>query len=136
MSKSRILCTEDDPDSREMLVLTLEVNGYEVVCPVDGAAALEIAKTESFDLLLLDTWTPGLDGRSLTSEIRKFDQKTPILFYSGAAQEIDLRNALAAGAQGYLIKPIGIDRLTAEIARLIAESRWRDTEQDRVQVSG
>jgi DNA-binding response OmpR family regulator len=121
--KGRILCTEDDPDSRDMLVFTLQVNGYEVLCAADGAAALEIAKTESFDLLLLDTWTPGLDGRSLTSEIRKFDQKTPILFYSGAAYDSDLRNALAAGAQGYLIKPAGIDRLTDEIARLITESR-------------
>jgi DNA-binding response OmpR family regulator len=123
MSKGRILCTEDDPDSREMLVLTLQSNGYEVVCPVDTVAALAIAKTESFDLLLLDAWTAGLDGRSLTSEVRTFDQKTPILFYSGAASKTDLQEALAAGAQGYLIKPMGIDSLTDEIARLIAESR-------------
>lgn len=48
MSKGPIPCTEDEPDSRDMLVLTLQVNGYEVVCPVDATAALEIVKNESF----------------------------------------------------------------------------------------
>lgn len=123
MSKGRILCTEDDPDSRAMLVALLQSEGFEVVCPDDSIKALEMAKTESFDLLLLDTWTPGLDGHSLTSEVRKFDQKTPILFYSGAALDTDLQKALAAGAQGYLTKPIGINELTTEVTRLINQAK-------------
>jgi len=123
MSKGRILCTEDDPDSRDMLVCVLRADGYEVICPDDSIQALEMARTQSFDLVILDSWTPGLDGQGLTNEVRKFDQKTPILFYSGAASEADLQNALAAGAQGYLTKPTGINELTNEVARLIVEAR-------------
>jgi two-component system KDP operon response regulator KdpE len=123
MFKGRILCTEDDPDSRDMLVLTLQVNGYEVVCPVDATAALEIVKKESFDLLLLDTWVTGLSGTDLTREVRKFNQTTPILFYSGVATKPEIQEALNLGAQGYLIKPTGIAQLTDEIAKLIANSR-------------
>ena len=119
MTKGRILVTEDDPDSRDMLVLTLQNDGYEVICSTDPANALELANKESFDLILLDNWMPEMDGCSLTREIRKFDQKTPILFYSGAASESDSQTALEAGAQGYLMKPTGVHELIDEVARLI-----------------
>jgi DNA-binding response OmpR family regulator len=119
----RILCTEDDPDTRDMLVCILRAEGYEVVCPDDAIEALEMTKSGSFDLLLLDSRTPGLDGHSLTSEVRKFDQKTPILFYSGAALDEDLEKARDAGAQGYLTKPTDINELTDEITRLIAQAK-------------
>jgi DNA-binding response OmpR family regulator len=62
---------------------------------------------------------PGLSGPELTRDIREFNQTTPILFYSGAAYEADKQTAFDAGAQGYLIKPIGIERLVEEIDRLI-----------------
>ncbi len=104
-----------------MLVLTLQANGYEVVCPVDAVAALEMTKSESFDLLLLDTWMPGLSGTELTLEIRKTNQTTPILFYSGAATPSEIESAFTAGAQGYLVKPQGIEHLTTEIAKLIGQ---------------
>ena len=122
-SKGRILCTEDDPDSREILIRVLQAEGYEVVYLTDSTQALEFAKNESFDLILLDNWMAGLDGCTLTTEIRKFDQKTPILFYSGATQESDVQAAMDSGAQGYLMKPAGIEELTGEIARLMAQSK-------------
>ena len=122
-SKGRILCTEDDPDSREMLVVVLKTNGFEVICPMDANHALELAKRESFDLILLDNWMPISDGCTLASKIREFDQVTPILFYSGAASESDFKAAKAAGAQGYLTKPSGIVQLTEQIDMLISQSR-------------
>lgn len=62
---------------------------------------------------------PGLSGQDLTREVRRFNQRTPILFYSGAALESDKLEARDAGAQGYLIKPLGISDLVDEVARLI-----------------
>ena len=84
-----------------------------------GTEALSLAKNEHFDLFLVDNWLPGLSGPELTRDIREFNQTTPILFYSGAAYEYDKQAAFDAGAQGYLIKPIGIERLVEEIERLI-----------------
>jgi CheY-like chemotaxis protein len=117
--KGRILYTEDEYDCREMVLFTLRQSGYEVTCVESGSEALALAKSEHFDLLLVDNWLPEMTGPQLTRHIREFNQTTPILFYSGAAFEDDKRAALRAGAQGYLIKPIGIERLTEEVERLI-----------------
>lgn len=123
ITKGRILCTEDDPDSRELLVFILEKNGYLVTCPSNSADALSLVKHEHFDLLLVDNWMPGLSGQDLTHQVREFNKKTPILFYSGAAYESDQQEARNAGAQGYLIKPFGISGLVDEVDRLIAEAK-------------
>ena len=121
--KGRILCTEDDADTRELLVFILGASGYSVTVTENSAEALELAQRQQFDLMLVDNWMPGLSGEQLTREIRKFNRSTPILFYSGAAYESDKQHARDAGAQGYLVKPEGISTLVAEVARLIAEAR-------------
>ena len=123
LDKGRILCTEDDPDSREMLICLLQQEGYDTTCTENSADAVELAKTKHFDLILVDNWMPGLSVEDLTVEIRKFNKATSILFYSGAAYDADKRRAFNAGAQGYLVKPEGISDLVDEVARLIAEQR-------------
>lgn len=121
--KGRILCTEDDEDTRELLVLTLSMAGYEVICTDNPEKAVELIKAEKFDLCLMDNWMPGLSGEDLCKKIREFDSKTPILFYSGAAYESDKARAMDAGAQGYLVKPVLDHQLVAEVMRIIAESK-------------
>jgi two-component system OmpR family response regulator len=122
-SKGRILCTEDDPDTRELIILTLNFAGYEVICTDDPRRTLELIKAEKFDLCLMDNWMPGISGDNLCKKIREFDSKTPILFYSGAAYQEDKDRARAAGAQGYLVKPVRESALVAEVARIISESK-------------
>ena len=121
--KGRILCTEDDPDSREMLIYFLEAAGYDVTCTGSPTDAVEQARKEWFDLILVDNWMPGLSGAELTRMIRTFNQSTPILFYSRAAYESDKEDARDAGAQGYLVKPDGILERVSEVARLISENK-------------
>jgi DNA-binding response OmpR family regulator len=122
ISKGRILCTEDDADTRELLTVMLGLSEYEVTCADSAVKALELIKKEKFDLLLLDNWMPGVSGESLCLQIREFDSTTPILFYSGAAYQTDKDRALAAGAQGYLVKPVIESELIAEVVRIIAKS--------------
>ena len=122
-TKGRILCTEDDLDSRELIVYILEDADYHVTVTGDSADALSLAEREAFDLILVDNWMPGLSGQELTRQIRAFNQTTPILFYSGAAYESDKQDARDAGAQGYLVEPSGISDLADEVARLIAEAK-------------
>lgn len=121
--KTRILCTEDDPDARELIVFILEASDYDVTCAEVAMDALSLAQSKQFDLILVDSWMPGLSGQELTRQIRKFNKSTPILFYSGAAYDADKREAREAGAQGYLTKPMGIADLVDEVAKLIAEAR-------------
>jgi DNA-binding response OmpR family regulator len=119
----RILCTEDDGDSREALRLLLEIEGFEVTCAEDAAQAISLAKAEKFDLYLLDNWLPGMDGSLLCQKLREVDPITPVLFYSGAAMDGEKARALASGAQGYVIKPADPDYLVSEITRLILTKR-------------
>ncbi len=121
--KGRILCTEDDEDTRELLIITLEQAGYEVFCTDGAAKAIELVKTQRFDLCLIDNWMPGISGDDLCKEIREFNSETPILFYSGAGYETDKQRAFDSGAQGYIVKPVLDNELVSEIVRIIAESK-------------
>ena len=121
--KRRILCTDDDPDTRELIVLVLTETGFDVKCADTAVEAIDLAMSESFDLYLVDNWMPDLTGPELTRKLREFDPKTPILFYSAAAFESDKEAARLAGAQGYLVKPVGFNELASEVRRLITESR-------------
>jgi DNA-binding response OmpR family regulator len=125
--RGRILCTEDDADTRDLLTFVLRSEGYEVTCTETAEDAIHLAKAQPFDLYLIDSWLPNSSGAILAERIREFDDKTPILFYSGAAYEADKENARIAGAQGYLVKPAENEVLIAEVNRLIAAYRSPQT---------
>jgi DNA-binding response OmpR family regulator len=110
---------EDDPDTRDLVHLLLKLEGFEVVYADSAEQALSLASTNHFDLYLLDNWVRGLGGEDLCRKLREFDQTTPILFYSGAGHESDKAGALAAGAQGYVVKPADPDELASQIHALI-----------------
>jgi DNA-binding response OmpR family regulator len=119
----RILFVEDDPDSREVTEFVLRDAGFEIVCAENAAQTIDFAKTQSFDLYLMDNWLEDLSGPQLTAKLREFDSSTPILFFSAASFEEDKRNAFKAGAQAYLVKPAEREQLLAEVTGLIAKGK-------------
>jgi DNA-binding response OmpR family regulator len=121
----RILCTEDDVDTRDLIKMVLSQNNCEVITAETPGLALEQARGARFDLYLIDNWMPKISGTDLCKALRLFDPETPILFYSGAAYPKDKEKAAACGAQGYLTKPAGNDELVAEVFRIIEEARAR-----------
>lgn len=116
--RKRILCVEDDVDSCEMLRVLL--HEYEVVTANTVREGLKMAQAERFDLYLLDSTYPDGSGVELCRELRAFDAQTPVIFHSGMEGESDIEDAMNAGAQAYLVKPIGIDKLEGSIQRLLA----------------
>ena len=123
LSRIPILITEDDEDNRVFLEFILTEAGYQVTASSEPEDALSAARATHFDLYLLDNWLPGGSGIELCRALREFDVLTPILFVSGAAYETDRQNALHAGAQGYMVKPVDAVSLIAEISRLIADAK-------------
>ena len=119
-AKARILCTEDDADTRDLLRVLLELKGLEVICAENAAEAISLATAAKFDLYILDNCLPEMPGDDLCRKLREFDSTTPILFYSGAAFESDRSQALAAGAQAYVVKPAEPAKLISEIFSLIS----------------
>jgi DNA-binding response OmpR family regulator len=121
--KFRILYSEDDPDSREIVCLVLAKEGFDTICPDSSEDALRIASEQKFDAYLLDSLTPSMSGVELCKRIKEFDAHTPIVFYSAAAFQGDKDEALAAGAQAYVTKPSSVEELVDAIRLAIASSR-------------
>jgi two-component system OmpR family response regulator len=117
----RVLCVDDDEDSRVMLITLLKLALIEAKAVGTAAQALSLIQTERFDLYLLDGWLPGLDGFELCRRMRAFDPRTPILFFSGAAFEADKKRGIEAGANAYLTKP-DVDGLVGSITQLVSEA--------------
>ena len=118
-----ILYIEDDEDTRELVTYLLALSNYKVVPAENYDDALLLARANQFDLYLIDNWVSGGSGIDLCKKLREFNPWTPILFYSGAAQERDKQQAFAAGAQGYLVKPVDNDELIEEVSRIISAAK-------------
>ena len=114
-----VLCVEDDEDSRELLIALLRHELIEAKAVGTAVQAISSIKTEHFDLYLLDSRLPNLDGFALCRRIRDFDPETPILFFSGAAYEADKKRGIEAGANAYLIKP-DLDGLLESIKQFVS----------------
>ncbi|HEY8226637.1 MAG TPA: response regulator [Pyrinomonadaceae bacterium] len=122
LNKPHILYIEDHEDTRELVELVLRQRDYDVTTSGSIQAAVELASENRYDLYLLDSWLPDGSGLDLCRKIREFDTRTPILFYSAAAYEIDRELALRSGAQGYLIKPSQNSEL-CDLVSLLIEDR-------------
>lgn len=123
LTNTRILCTDDNAETRELLCLMLEYAGYSVVCVGSGQEALNKLRAEEFHLIVLDNWMPTMIGTEVAKLIREFNQTIPIVFYSAASYEEDKQAAFDAGADAYLTKPLGVDLLLGEVERLLPPVR-------------
>lgn len=124
-TRSRVLCVDDDLDACEMLSELLKSHQIEVTCAQTAAEAWPLIRAECFDLYLLDAWLPALDGFEFCRQLRAFNSGTPIVFYTGAAYDVDRLKGMAAGATAYVAKP-DVELLIETISTLIAKSRAND----------
>ena len=118
---TRVLCVDDDEDTRVMLITLLRHELIEAKAVGTAVQAMSSIQTERFDLYLLDSRLPDLDGFDLCRRIRDFDPGTPILFFSGAAYEADKKRGIEAGANAYVIKP-DLDGLLGSIKQFVSHA--------------
>jgi CheY-like chemotaxis protein len=117
----RILVVEDDFDTRYVLSLMLESEGYEVVTAADGECAFTVAVEQKPDLIITDVSMPRMNGVELTRRM-KLDQKTaaiPILAITSYGPTT-MRNAISAGAKDCARKPLVFDEFLMKIKCLLA----------------
>jgi two-component system, OmpR family, alkaline phosphatase synthesis response regulator PhoP len=120
---TKILIAEDDNPIREGLEDLLEGEGYDIISAKNGEIALELYKSEKVDLALLDIMMPKLSGYDVCREIRKTDDKLPIIFLTAKEEEIDKVVGLELGADDYIVKPFGVRELLARINSVLRRSR-------------
>jgi DNA-binding response OmpR family regulator len=130
-TRVRVLVVEDDSQIRELIRLHVSLAGYDVQASDNGRAALERARTERFELILLDLMLPDVDGISICRGIRSgiLNAQTPILMLTARATESDKVLGLESGADDYLTKPFGVRELMARIGALLR--RHQQAEADR-----
>ena len=118
----RILCVDDDEDTRSLLEHLLGFADLEAISVQDTEAALRLIEKEQFSLYIIDGQLPGVSGLGLCEEIRKRDQRTPIIIFSGHAYASDREAGMLAGANVYLVKP-DTSEIVPAIKRLLERAR-------------
>lgn len=118
-----VLLVEDTEDNRFMMRRLLEMSGYEVVEATNGEEAVKLAQSERPQLILMDLSLPVIDGLAATRAIRKLDgfAEVPIVAVSAHATSDFQAEALAAGCNSYITKPIDFSELEVLLARLLGK---------------
>ena len=122
--KTRVLVAEDHKDMLELLCLWLERLNYEVIGAKDGIEAVELATSETLDLIIMDIVMPKLSGLEAASQIKNNPetQGIPILAVTAMAQAGDQKKCLQSGCDAYIAKPFTFQKLEAAIKRLLKDS--------------
>ncbi|HMG34068.1 MAG TPA: response regulator [Blastocatellia bacterium] len=115
-SRGSILFVDDDQDTRDLVRIALNQAGYETVLALNSAEALSHLRSNSFDLILLDWFLEDETGIELCRQIRSFNERTPVFFYTGVAYQTEIDRALSAGAQGCFIKPVDVAEMVKTIS--------------------
>ena len=118
--KCRVLVVDDNEDAPEMLKLLLSESDYEVHAAHNVDEAIKIAKLHDFDLYVLDKRLPDGTGIELCATLSDLSPGVPCIFYTGDAYEVHRLEALAAGADAYVVKP-EVEVLIATVHKLLSE---------------
>jgi len=125
-SKQHLLVVEDEQTLRETLVYNLKREGYEVTASGDGGEALELAREQRFDLIVLDVMLPTLDGLSIVRIVRK-EQRTPIILLTARSGEVDRIMGLETGADDYIVKPFSLGEFLARVRAVLRRATPEST---------
>ena len=124
--KGRILLVEDDRTLSTLVRDILEINKYEVVLCSNGEEGLATFKSQKFDLLLVDIMMPKMDGITMIKEIRRYDQRVPIIVISAKDMKDDKVEGFRAGADDYVVKPFSTDELLLRIDAILKRVQRSD----------
>lgn len=124
-----ILIADDEEHIRKIVKKYAEFEGYTVTEAKDGMQAVELARANRFDIIIMDIMMPELDGFSATKEIRK-DSNVPIIMLSARGEEYDKIHGFDLGVDDYVVKPFSPKELTMRIAAVVKRSAKGETEHE------
>ncbi len=125
----RILIVEDDSSLASGLQRILSVEGYAAQVAPNGERALETARHEKFDLVLLDIGLPGIDGFEVLRRLREGEHRMPVLVLTARDTLGDRVHGLDLGADDYMAKPFAMPELAARVRALIRRSQAQSGER-------
>ena len=119
MKAKRILLVEDEQNIRDTVQLNLEMEGLEVIPEGNGGNALQVFKSQKFDMVILDVMLPEMDGFQICEKIRLENSRIPILILSAKSSALDRVLGLKKGADDYLTKPFNLEELLLRVHNLL-----------------
>ncbi|MCD4672148.1 MAG: response regulator transcription factor [Anaerolineaceae bacterium] len=125
----KILVVDDEPALLETVAYNLKNAGYEVITASDGLSALEAARQQAPELVILDIMLPGMDGFEVCRVLRQ-EMTTPVLMLTARDDEIDRVVGLEVGADDYLTKPFSMRELLARVKAMLRRVRLIREEMD------
>ena len=131
MPKERILVVDDEEDILELVRYNLAREGYHITGALSGEEALKKARTEAFDLIVLDLMLPGIDGLEVTRKLKANEktQNIPIVMLTAKGEETDIVTGLELGADDYITKPFSPRVLIARVRAALRRKNVK-TEED------
>jgi len=122
---AKILIAEDEPDIRELIAFTLSFAGHEVISGSNGEEAVQLARQNIPDLVILDVRMPRMTGYEACQQIKNDADLNhiPVIFLSAKGQEAEMQAGLDAGCVEYIVKPFSPDQLTHQIQNVLDKSR-------------
>lgn len=118
----RVLVVEDERRMAELLKKGLEEEGHRVVLTFDGRTGLQFARSNEFDVLVLDIMLPGMDGYLVARRLRESHNQIPILMLTARDSVPDMARGMECGANDYLTKPFSFVELLARLGAIAR--RW------------
>ncbi len=131
----KILVVDDEALLVKGIRFNLQNEGYEVITGSNGLEALQLTKTESPDLIVLDVMMPEMDGLTACSQIRQFSD-VPIILLTAKTEDMDKLLGFESGADDYLTKPFNILELKARIRALLRRAKAKETQKSQVLTIG
>jgi DNA-binding NtrC family response regulator len=128
--KAHLLLVDDDPNTLASLSRAFRLAGLEATVCDNAGRALELLRTESFDLILSDVVMPGKSGLELLEDLRKAGVKTPVVLISGQANIEMAVRATKLGALDFLEKPLSTDKLLVTVENALRLSRLEDENRE------
>ena len=134
MADNKILVVDDEEDILELVRYNLARDGYRVVCAASGEQALSRAKSEPFDLILLDLMLPGIDGLEVAKRLKSKPETRhiPIIMLTAKGEEADIVTGLELGADDYVTKPFSPRILIARVKAVIRRRVKEETDDSSI----
>ncbi len=134
MAKKLVLVVDDEKDVRDLVRFNLENHGYRTAGAATGEAALQKARAEPPDLIVLDLMLPGIDGLEVCRALKR-DHRTaaiPVIMLTAKGEEVDIVTGLELGADDYVVKPFSPRVFIARVRTVLRSRKWSSESADGV----
>ncbi len=123
VQKTLVLVVDDHFADRETLKTILEEKGYRVATAADGTEAIDMVKSQHYDIIFLDVRLPDMTGFETFEQVKKIDPQTAVIMMTGYAEEDLVRSAIGSGAYAYLYKPFDMKKVITLVEAVSREKQ-------------